>query len=168
MKYGIFYGSHTVTTADVAKKIAAALGVAESDIHNVADTAPDKLGDYDVIVLGTSTWGNGEIEDDWYDFLDGAQPLDLSYKKMALFGCGDETMTDTFCNGVHDLYKRMKRTGAKLIGKYTAVPFKFDRSESVDSLHFALGLLLDEVNHADLTDARISDWAAQVRKEAEA
>ena len=118
MKYGIFYGSQTGTTADVAKKIAAALGVAESDIHNVADTAPDKLGDYDVIVLGTSTWGNCEIEDDWYDFLDGAQPLDLSYKKMALFGCGDETMTDTFCNGVHDLYKRMKRTGAKLIGKY--------------------------------------------------
>ena len=65
MKYGIFYGSQTGTTADVAKKIAAALGVAESDIHNVADTAPDKLGDYDVIVLGTSTWGNGEIEDDW-------------------------------------------------------------------------------------------------------
>lgn len=168
MKYGIFYGSQTGTTADVAKKIAAALGVADSDIHNVADTAPDKLGDYDVIVLGTSTWGNGEIEDDWYDFLDGAQSLDLSDKKMALFGCGDETMADTFCNGVHDLYKRMKRTGAKLIGKYTAVPFKFDKSEAVDSLHFALGLLLDEVSHADLTDARISDWAAQVRKEAEA
>ncbi len=55
MKYGIFYGSQTGTTAGIAKKIADALGVADTDVHNVADTAPDKLGDYDVVVLGTST-----------------------------------------------------------------------------------------------------------------
>ena len=168
MKYGIFYGSQTGTTAGVAKKIADALGVADTDVHNVADTAPDKLGDYDVVVLGTSTWGNGEIEDDWYDFLDGAQSLDLHDKKMALFGCGDETMADTFCNGVYYLYHRMKRTGAQLVGKYTVHPFKFDKSEAVDDLGFGLGLLLDEVNHADLTDDRIHDWVLQLSKEARA
>ena len=39
-KIGIFYGSATGTTADVAKRIAALLGVDDSDVHDVADTAP--------------------------------------------------------------------------------------------------------------------------------
>ena len=50
-KIGIFYGSATGTTADVAKRIAALLGVDDSDVHDVADTAPSKVGGYDVLVL---------------------------------------------------------------------------------------------------------------------
>ena len=41
---GIFYGSTTGTTADVARRIGKELGVADADIHDVADTAPDQLG----------------------------------------------------------------------------------------------------------------------------
>lgn len=77
-------------------------------------------------------------------------------------------MADTFCNGVYYLYHRMKRTGAQLVGKYTVLPFKFDKSEAIDDLGFGLGLLLDEVNHADLTDDRIRDWVLQLSKEARA
>ena len=39
-KIGIFYGSTTGTTEDVAEGIAKRLGVDKKDIHNVADTAP--------------------------------------------------------------------------------------------------------------------------------
>ncbi len=105
---GIFYGSATGTTAEVAKKIGELLGVSPDDIHNVADTAPSVLGQYGTLVLGSSTWGNGELEDDWFDFIDGAQALDLKGHKIALFGCGDETMSDTFCNAVGILYDKLK------------------------------------------------------------
>jgi len=71
-KTGIFYGSATGTTADVAQRIAARLGIADADIHDVAGTAPDTLGAYENLILGSSTWGSGELEDDWYDFADGA------------------------------------------------------------------------------------------------
>ena len=48
----IFYGSETGTTADIARRIAKELGVSDADIHDVADTAPDRLGDYDLLILG--------------------------------------------------------------------------------------------------------------------
>ena len=114
-KFGIFYGSSTGTTEQIAKRIGQLLGVDEADIHDVANTAPDKVNDYDVLILGTSTWGSGDLEDDWYDFLDGLQALDLKGKKAALFGCGDETMSDTFCSGVGELYERLKPTGIEFI-----------------------------------------------------
>ena len=58
---GIFYGSTTGTTEEVAHKLGKLLGVSDEDIHNVADTAPSVLGDYRLMVLGSSTWGSGEL-----------------------------------------------------------------------------------------------------------
>ena len=77
-KIGIFYGSATGTTADIARRLGNALVVADADIHDVATTAPHVLGQYDLILTGSSTHGDGRMEDDWYDFVDGAQSLDLS------------------------------------------------------------------------------------------
>ena len=71
MKTGIFYGSATGTTADIARRIGRLLDVADKDIHDVCETAPDKLADYDTLVIGSSTWGDGALEDDWYDFVAG-------------------------------------------------------------------------------------------------
>lgn len=161
-KYGIFYGSQTGTTQEVANLIAAALGVAADDVHDVANTAPDKLADYDILVLGTSTWGDGEIEQDWYDFLDGAQSMDLKGKKMALFGVGDEGMTRTFCNGVAELKHRLRDTGAELIGRYTPKPYEFDHSDAVEDDGMAIGLLLDQTNRPELTADRIADWTKKI------
>ena len=164
-KIGIFYGSATGTTADVAKRIAALLGVDDSDVHDVADTAPSKVGGYDVLVLGTNTWGDGDLEDDWFDFLAGLESLDLAGKKIALFGCGDETMDDTFCSGVGELYERLQPTGATFIAPYDTIGYTFAHSKAKpnDSLE-AVGLLLDEVNHPELTAARLAGWTALISK----
>ena len=161
-KYGIFYGSLTGTTADVAERIAKALGVAAEDVHDVKETAPSKLGDYEEVILGTSTWGDGEIENDWYDFLDGAQALDLKGKKMALFGCGDEGMTRTFCSGVGELYNRLIGTGVTPVGAFNTDGYEFEHSDAyIDGRY--VGLLLDEVNHPELTDSRINEWVSLIR-----
>lgn len=156
-KYGIFYGSTTGVTAAVAHKIAKKLGVAEADIHDVAKSAPSAVEPYENLIFGTSTWGAGEVQDDWFDFLDGLQMLDLRGKRIALFGCGDETMADTFCSGVGEIYKKLKDTGAYFMGSYPADVYKFNHSEAiVDGA--PVGLLLDQVNHRDLTDGRIDGW----------
>lgn len=160
-KTGIYYGSATGVTADVACRIARAMGVDEKDIHNVATTSPVTLGDYDLLVLGSSTHGNGQVEDDWYDFLDGAQALDLSGKEIAIFGCGDETMTDTFNDAVGIIYDRLRGTGAKFIGEFDAVGYHFDHSAAEDGLEMR-GLVLDQVNHPELTDDRIARWVRKL------
>lgn len=162
MKTGIFYGSTTGATADIARRIARALGVGESDIHDVARTAPAVLGDYGRLVLGSSTWGNGEVQDDWYDFLDGAEALDLRGKSIAIFGEGDETMTDTFCAAMSVIRRRLADTGATFRGEFPATPYSFHTSPSLLPDGNMLGLALDNVNHPELTDARIAEWVKTI------
>lgn len=152
-KTGIFYGSSTGYTADVANRIAKALGVEAKDVYDVANTAPSALGGYDVVLLGSSTWGSGDIQDDFADFLDGIEALALPGVKVAVFGCGDETMGDTFGAAIGKIYDRMKRTGADLTGIFEG--YSPDKEFN--------GLIIDEVNHSDLTDTRIKAWTEMLK-----
>lgn len=162
-KIGIFYGSTTGTTEEVAKKIGEKLGVASGDINNVASTAPSKVSDYDVLLLGSSTWGAGELQDDWYDFLNGLQALSLEGKEVAVFGCGDENMSDTFCNAVGIIYERLQPTGARFIGDFPTAGYSFDESKADEGDGKAVGLLIDETNHPELTDRKISEWCDEIK-----
>lgn len=159
MKTGIFYGSATGTTEKIAKRIGSLLGVAYADIFDVASVAPSKVGDYDLLILGTSTWGSGNLEDDWYDYIAGLEALDLQGKKVALFGCGDETMSDTFCSAVGVLHDRLKDTGCTFVAPYDTIGYTFDHSAAKpEEMLEAYGLLLDEVNHPELTETRLRGW----------
>ena len=42
----------------------------------------------------TSTWGDGELQDDWYDAIKMIKTADLNGKIVALFGCGD---SESYC-----------------------------------------------------------------------
>lgn len=162
-KTGIFYGSTTGTTKSIAYKLAKLLNIEEADIHDVASIAPSKLGDYDLLILGTSTWGSGDLQEDWYDFVDGASSLGLKGKTIALFGCGDETMTDTFCSAVGILFDKFKSTGAQMIGSFDVDGYTFNHSDAeIDGQY--VGLLLDEVNHPEYTDLRLRKWASEISK----
>ena len=72
MKTVVYYGSTTGTCEDLANRISAALGGA--DVKNASELGAEAAG-YDLIVLGTSTWGDGEVQDDWYGALDTLKGL---------------------------------------------------------------------------------------------
>lgn len=161
-KIGLFYGSSTGVTENVALRLAELIG--DVDVYDVAKTKPSIVEDYDVLILGSSTWGSGDLQDDWYDFIIGLEVLNLKGKKIAIFGCGDETMSDTFCGAVGVIYERLQNTGATFIAPYEATEYTFDESPAyIDGRY--VGLLLDEVNHADLTDNRLKGWLENIRKE---
>lgn len=161
-KIGIFYGSTTGTTQAIAYRLAKLLEVADEHVHDIATVAPSKLAEYDMAVIGSSTWGAGDLQEDWYDFIDGVEGLDLNDKTIAIFGCGDETMADTFCGAVGTLYERFKPTGAKIVGDFDADGYSFNHSPAyIDGRY--VGLLLDEVNHPELTDLRLRRWADQIK-----
>lgn len=159
MKTGLFYSSTSGTTAEVARHIAESLKISEKDIYNVANTEPSRVDGYEMLILGTPTYGSGELQEDWYGFLAGLEVLDLKDKRIALFGTGDETMSDTFCDAVGILYDRLSKTGATMIGEYNTYPYRFDSSRAVKiEGGCAVGLLIDEINHPEATLKRIEDW----------
>ena len=97
-KTGVFYGSTTGTTESVANLIAEKLGIASADVHNVSKMNADMVGAYEALILGTSTWGDGELQDDWYDGIKVLKSMDLKDKIIALFGCGDSESYGDTCN----------------------------------------------------------------------
>ena len=155
---GLFFGSTTGTTEELAGKNAERLNGAASDVHNVGETQADAVAPYDVLLLGTSTWGDGELQDDWYDFLDALKKQDLSGKKVGLFGCGDsESYPDTFCDGVGLIYEALASTGCTFVGAYTPWGYSVTDSKISKDGKF-VGLAVDECNESSATEERLEQW----------
>lgn len=164
-KTGIFYGSSTGTCEDLANQIADKMGVAASDVHSADKLSADLVKEYDLLILGTSTWGDGELQDDWYNGIKVLKSADLSFKSIALFGCGDsESYCDTFCDGMGILYEDLKDSGCSFIGNKVGTDgYSFSSSIAVVNGAF-VGLALDEVNESDKTAERIDNWTAELKK----
>lgn len=165
MKTAVIYASSTGTTAHVAAKIAEAYGVSEADVYKVKDFVPSKFADYEMFIVGSPTYGAGNLQDDWYDMVDALQAMNLSGKTVAVFGCGSEDMKNTFCNAVGKLYDAFQKTGATMVGSFNTFPYQFDKSEAVPVEGAgAVGLLIDQKNYPNKTDERISAWVEQLPK----
>jgi len=159
----IVYGTTTGNCQEYAEKLAQKLGV--SDVKNVTDIDADTLETYDNLLLGTSTWGAGELQDDWFDGVEKLKDADLKGKTIALFGCGDASgYSDTFCGGMSALYDAVKDSGAKIIGQVTADSYSYDDSESVVDGKF-VGLAIDCSEDEDKTERRIDAWVESVKGE---
>ena len=130
---GIFFGSTTGTTESVAARIAERLGVAQADVHNVAAASVEDVKKYDLLLLGSSTWGSGELQDDWPGFLDKLGKEDLSGRRVALFGCGDAGIySDTFCDAMAEIRDGLASTGcgSRLCQDGEAIGWAVDDSAS--------------------------------------
>jgi len=155
----VIYGSSTGTCEGIAEKIGAKLG---AEVLNVQELTADVVAANVNLILGTSTWGAGELQDDWYDGLKVLQAADLKGKTIALFGCGDaESYGDTFVGGMGELYDAVKNSGARLVGSVSTEGYSYDDSSAVVGGEF-VGLPLDDVNEDDKTDGRIDAWIAAI------
>lgn len=156
----VVYGSSTGTCASIAQTIAGKLGVEAID---VADLTADVVKANDNLILGTSTWGSGELQDDWYDGVKVIKEVGLTGKTVAVFGCGDcESYCDTFCGGMKELYDAAVAAGANLVGAVDAAGYSYDDSEAVVDGKF-VGLALDDVNEDDKTEERINAWIEDIK-----
>lgn len=156
-KIGIFYGSSTGNTQTVAQKIAEKLNVAKADIFDIANTPVNKMNEYDFVFIGSSTWGMGDLQDDW----DGTDlsKADLNGKTVAVFGTGDSaSYPDSFCDAIGVLAELAVKAGATLAGnKVETSDYTYDASVAEVNGLFC-GLPIDEDNESDKTDERVSQW----------
>ena len=175
-KMGIIYGSSTGTCESIAQTIAEKLGVASIEIkHLIYDEIKvksdkyirldlEKVESYDILLLGTSTWGDGELQDDWYDAIKMIRTADLNGKIVALFGCGDsESYCDTFCDGMGVIYDQLKNSGCTFVGAVSADGYSYSSSIAIIDGKF-VGLALDDVNESGKTEERINSWVEEIKK----
>ena len=157
----IIYGSSTGTCQSIAETIANKLGV--SDILDVAKVTAAQVNVYDNLLLGTSTWGAGDMQDDWYSGIKEIKNANLAGKTVALFGCGDsQSYSDTYCDGMGEIYRELQGTGCNIIGQVPTDGYTYDDSTAVVDGHF-VGLALDDINEGDMTEARIDAWIDSIK-----
>jgi flavodoxin I len=163
-KIGIFYGSSTGHTEYVAERIYSMIGEDKCDLNNVDSATAEDLERYPYLILGTPTWGFGDMQDDWEDFVTELESANLKDKKVALFGLGDQdTYPQSFADGVGTLYNKIKGK-TNIVGQWPTEGYLFEESDAVVKKKF-VGLILDQENQASKTDGRLEEWVAVLRKE---
>lgn len=80
----------------------------------VMDAQVDELHEYDGIILGAYTWGDGELPDEFLDFYDDMEDIDFTGKSLAVFGSGDTAYAE-FCGAVDLLERRVQERGGTLV-----------------------------------------------------
>jgi len=161
MATAIFFASSTGNSEEIANKIASKLG--DIEVFDLAGTKIDKINEYDKLILGGSTWGDGELNDDWEDAWGDFCKLNLSNKTIALFGLGDqESYSDEFCSALGIIYEQVKSSGAKIVGLTSTEGYYHDGSKAQIENKF-VGLVIDEDNQSDLTEERIENWINDIK-----
>ena len=170
-KIGIFFGTDTGTTRLVAKKIFNQLGEELADKpKNINRTSPAELLQYDALILGTPTMALGDLpglatgcqEPNWQEFAPYLDGIDLTGKRVALFGLGhQERYADRFASSLIHLYRLFYGNGANIYGQWSIEGYEFKSSAAVIENRF-VGLVIDQRSQPFLTDERIKTWLEQV------
>ena len=66
---GIFYGSSTGNTEAAAEQLQKEFGADNARIFDVSDVKASDLEGYSNLIFGSSTWGIGDLQDDFEGFL---------------------------------------------------------------------------------------------------
>ncbi|QZX49417.1 flavodoxin [Mycoplasma sp. E35C] len=162
-KIAIIYGTNLGTTELIAKKINDLIKY-PTTLIDVTKIDVDFVNQHDILLLGTSTWGTGDIHDAWLEF--DFKKLDVNNKTFLLFGCGDsQTYPYTFCDGVGRLFDILNRKKAKIIGQINKEDYEYDFEESKAVFkNKVVGLLIDQDSQPEKTDWRIEKWTTWINE----
>ncbi|UKS28751.1 flavodoxin [Paenibacillus sp. HWE-109] len=111
----VVFASMTGNTEEMAEAIAEGLQEAgiEPVVKNVIDTNAEEITKYDGIILGSYTWGDGDLADDFLDFYDEMDDIQLDGKKAAVFGSADSSYAE-YGAAVDTLITKLKELGAEV------------------------------------------------------
>lgn len=165
---GIFVGSSGGITQSAAEQLEELFE--GSELINMEEDYDDldQFEDFDVLLIGSSTWGQGDVQRDWVDPLyemENDEP-DMSGKKVAFFGAGDQKEHgEEFVTALGKMKDIFSKLGADTEYGYWSTDgydYKFSYAEKDGKF---CGLAIDDINQKDLTQARIEQWASQIKGE---
>lgn len=161
---GLFFGTTTGNTEEVAGLVAASLSGHSVDLHDIAEDGISSAVNYEYLMLGIPTWDFGELQEDWDDLWQELDQIDFEGRVCALFGLGDQVgYAEWFQDAMGLLHDKLQERGAKMVGYWPNQGYKFTASKALteDESHF-VGLAVDHDSQASETEDRIEAWVAQV------
>lgn len=111
------FATMTGNTEEMANSIAEGIRETGNDLEineNVESISASTFEQYSGIILGSYTWGDGELPDEFLDLYEEMGEIDLTGKKAVVFGSGD-TGYDQFCSAVDILIEKLKERGAEVV-----------------------------------------------------
>ena len=175
---GIFYGTSTGSTEEVAEMIYEAFGsdvaakpvdvdTLEADGTSLAGV----FGQHDALVVGTPTWNTGSDTErsgtGWDELYYKQLPLTretLQGRKVAVFGLGDQvSYAENYADATGELFDVFEGLGCHMMGVWSIAGKGYEHvaSKSIRGDNFC-GLLLDTVNQEELTEDRVKTWVSQL------
>lgn len=114
-KWLVAFASMTGNTEEIAELIVEGITQSghEVDLKSVTDCNAADVLDYDGFMIGVYTWGDGELPDEFLDFYEELDELDLSGRRAAVFGSGD-TSYEQFCKAVDLTAEKLQERGAEV------------------------------------------------------
>ena len=162
---GIFYGSTTGNTETSALKIQKEFGTDKAQLFDVSEVKASDMEQFTNLVFGASTWGIGDLQDDFEAFMSEITEANLTGKKVAIFGLGDQySYSDSFVDAIAQIYEKLNDKGCELIGKTSTEGYEYDESQAEMDGQL-IGLALDEENQSDLSDSRIIHWVEELKNQ---
>jgi flavodoxin I len=115
--------------------------------------------------MGVATWFDGELPNFWDEFVPALEDLDLTGKKIALFGLGDQKgYPENFLDGVGIMGEILEEQGATLVGFTSSEGYEFESSRALRNDQF-MGLAIDYENQESMNKERVAAWIDQLKKE---
>ena len=112
----LIYASMTGNTEEMAEAVAEGIQSRPDivlDKIDVFDEPCPEVEKYDVLAIGTYTWGDGDMPHEFLDFYDELEKQNLRGKLAFCFGSGD-TSYETFCGAVRLFEDQLKQSGAAM------------------------------------------------------
>ena len=126
---------------------------------------------YDVLIFGTPSYGEGELpgiatgvkDGSWQEFVPKLSGADMTGKTVALYGLGNqEKYPDRFASSLYALYELFTNCSATIIGDWSTEGYEYTYSKAVIDDRF-VGLVIDNNYQGLLTESRLDAWLTQIK-----
>lgn len=133
----IVYASMTGNTEEIANLIGDGIHQAGADFDqkDILEVDAADLQNYDGILLGTYTWGDGDLPDEFLDLYEEMNTLNLTGKKAAVFGSCDSSYEHRG-RAVDLLIEKLKDLGADVVLEGLKIDLAPTRAEKKQCIQY--------------------------------
>ena len=165
MKIGLFYGTTSAATQEVADLIQEQMSDCEIEVFDVYEQDLNKMSEFDKIIIGCPTWDIGLLQEDWRSKFDELDSIDFTGKKVAYYGCGDRNIySSSFLDALGILEEKITSKGGTTIGQTSTDGYEYDFSKAEKDGQF-VGLGIDNDNEPELTEERVEAWCKSITEQ---